>query len=315
MDLVNVSRFLAVIEQKSFARAAKKMGITPQAMAFSISKLETELDAKLFEREPGGVTTPTEYAGILQEYARTLVINERRAVTAVRLAKSAETGWLRIGIGETMADKMLAPTLMELLAERPDIRVAVVENYTDQLIERMQRGEIDLVAGAPVTAIDRMQHLTQHALFKATDFVVARASHPLAGKRNVTLEDMRGHTWLVPYARQDTHDTIIAAYLAAGLAPPTSFLHSDAPMLGQALIAQHDFLLLSPPEMAHVDDRSALVRIDAASPTIERTACLIYPSDRPLSELAKIAREKILTRYTSLPSPDSAGFAAVLEPN
>ncbi|WP_439532239.1 LysR family transcriptional regulator, partial [Polymorphobacter sp.] len=298
MDLINVSRFLAVIEEKSFARAAKKMQITPQAIAFSITKLETELDAKLFDREPGGVTSPTEYAMILEEYARTLMINERRAVMAVRLAKRAETGWLRIGIGETMADEMLAPTLMELLAERPDVRIAVVENYTDQLIERMQRGELDLVAGSPVTAIDRMQNLAQHVLFKATDFVVARADHPLAGKAGVTLEDMQDQSWLVPYARRDTHDAVIAAYLEAGRKPPSSFLFSDAPMLGQVLIKRHDFLLLSPPEMAQLGEKSAMVRIDAAKPTIERTACLIYPSDRPLSELAKIARDKILVRYT-----------------
>lgn len=302
MDLVNVSRFLAVIDAKTFAKAAKAVGVTPQAIAFSIAKLERELAVSLFERESGGVTKPTEYARALEDYARTLVLNERRAFQAVRSLKDAETGWLRLGVGETMTGSTIAQLIADIVAELPNVKIALLENYTDRLIERMANGEIDLIAGSPISGVDHSDNLTQHILFEATDIIIARSAHPLAGKPTVTLKDMQDFTWLVPHARHDTYDAIVRAYLRKELEPPKSFIFSDAPTVGQALMQSNDYLMLSPPDMAHLEDDGGMVRIAASQPALTRTACLIYPADRPLSELTKLARDRIIKTELSKPS-------------
>lgn len=293
MDIVNVARFLAVLEHKSFAQAAKVSEVTPQAIAFSISKLEKELEVKLFERESGGVTKPTEYALALEDHARTLMVNERKAYHAVQSLREAETGWLRLGVGETMTGSTIAQLIADMAAERPDVQIALIENYTDRLIERMRGGEIDLIAGAPVTGLEYADTLKQHVLFETTDVIVARRKHPLAAHKQVSLEDMQRFPWVVPYARRDAHDAIVKTYLQANLEPPKSFIFSDAPTLGQALIQSHDFLFLGPPDMTHIG-RGGMTRIHATEPTLTRAACLIYPNDRPLSELAKVARDRII---------------------
>ena len=298
MDIVNVSRFLAVIEAKSFAGASKSFGVTPQAIAFSIAKLEAELGVKLFQRESGGVTTPTEYALALEAHARNLVVNERSAYKAIQSLREAETGWLRLGVGETMTGSTIAQLISDMCAERPDVNIAIIENYTDRLITRMKLGEIDLIAGAPITNIDHADSLHQHVLFESTDIVVARSRHPLVGKKDVGLEDMQQYPWVVPYARRDAHDAIVKAFLNANLDPPKSFLFSDAPTLGQALIQSRDYLFLSPPDMAHLEPGGGMARVFAIEPTLTRSACLIYPNDRPLSNLAKVARDKILNTKT-----------------
>ena len=294
MDISNVSRFLAVMEHKSFAKAARALGITPQAVAFSIKKLEQELGVSLFAREPGGLTAPTEYAHLLERHARSLVVSERRAFDAVRSLREARSGWLRLGIGETMTGNALVPLLSDILAERPDVRIAIIEDYTDILLDRMERGELDLIAGSPVTTLGHAENLTQQVLFESSDVIVARQEHPLAGKPHVSLADMQSFAWIVPYSRRDAHEAVVSAFLNEGLEPPTSFIFSDAPIFGTKLIHEGDFLLLSPRDMAQTDGAGKLVQIIADTPSLERTACLIYPSNRPLSEIANYACDRIL---------------------
>lgn len=293
MDIVNVARFLAVLEHKSFAKAAKDFGITPQAIAFSIAKLEKELEITLFKRESGGNTEPTEYALALEDHARALMLNERKAYHAVQSLREAETGWLRLGVGETMTGSTIAQIISDMAAERPDVKIALIENYTDRLIERMRGGELDLIAGAPVTGVDYADSLKQHVLFETTDVIVARAKHPLAKLKQVSLQDMQPYPWVVPYARRDAHDAIVKCYIQADLEPPKSFIFSDAPTLGQALIQSHDYLFLAPPDMTHIG-RGGMTLIHALEPTLTRSACLIYPNDRPLSQLAKVAKDRLL---------------------
>lgn len=297
MDIVNVSRFLAVMEQRNFSKAARTFDITPQAIAFSIQKLERELGAPLFSRESGGIIEPTEYALLLERHARPLVVAERRAFEAVRSLSEAKSGWLRIGIGETMTGKALMPLLLELSRERPDVRIAIQEDYTDHLIKRLEAGDIDLIAGSPVTAIEHLDSLHQHALFETSDVIVARREHPLAGKAGVTLQDMQAYTWIVPYSRRDAHEAIVTAFLNDGLPPPASFIFSDAPIFGSRLIHEGDFLLLSPSDMAHTDEPYGLQRIDNQDIRIHRTACLIYPKNRPLSEIAQHTCDRILSIF------------------
>lgn len=294
MDIINVSRFLAVMEQRNFSKAARAFDITPQAIAFSIQKLERELGVPLFMRESGGIIEPTEYAVLLERHARSLVVAERRAFDAVRSLSEAKSGWLRIGIGETMTGKALMPLLMELARERPDVKIAIQEDYTDRLIARLENGDIDLIAGSPVTAIEHLETLHQHPLFETSDVIVARQEHPLAGKKRVSLQDMQAYSWIVPYSRRDAHEAIVTAFLNEGLPPPASFIFSDAPIFGARLIHEGDFLLLSPSDMAHTDDPSGLKQIDNHDIRIHRTACLIYPRNRPLSEIAQYTCDRIL---------------------
>lgn len=294
LDLTNISRFLAVVDAGSFAAAAKRHLITPQAIAFSVSKLESELGVKLFDREPGGITRMTEYAFPLEIHARGLVVAERRAFEAVKALHDARSGWVRLGVGETMTGPLVAQVVADIKAERPEVEIMLMEDYTDILIRRLSLGEIDLIAGAPVTAMRDADNLVQEILFETSDLIVARREHPLASKAKVTLADMRDYTWMVPNARRDAHEAILRTYVENGLSPPTSFIFSDAMTVGLALMRTQDYLLLSPPDLVTLDDANPFVKINAAKPTMRRVACLIYRNDVPMSETAMLARDRIV---------------------
>jgi DNA-binding transcriptional LysR family regulator len=296
MDQDTIARFLAVVENGSFAAAARSLDITPQGLSTSIAKLELELKAVLFDRERGGITQPTELARALLPHARFMVAAQKRAVEEVHAVRDARSGWVRLGIGEAMGGNIATRAIAQLRNEAPDVRIVVVEGYVQSLLERLDHGELDLIAGAPDSTRVRRRDLQQTFLYVAHDVIVARREHPLASRRKVTLEDMQSYTWMLPYSRSDGFEAMVRAYTEAGLRPPEHIIYSDTATVGLELLASEDYLLMVTPDLiwpAPGAD-SPFVVLNADEPTVERQACLMYRNDHTLSAMAQRLRDCIL---------------------
>jgi DNA-binding transcriptional LysR family regulator len=297
MDFDSISRFVSVVDNGSFAAAARLLDITPQALSTSIAKLEKSLSVTLFDRERGGITRPTEFGDSFLPHARFMMAAERRAIEEVHARRDARSGWVRLGVGESIDGAPIARAIARLRAAAPDARIAVVEGYTQDLLARLDAGEFDLIAGAPDSARTQRQNLVQTLLYASRDIIVARREHPLAGKRNVTLADMQDFTWMLSHSRRDSYDATVAIYAKNGLQPPRHVLYSDSATVGLELLANDDYLLFVSRDIFWPrlgTEHAPFVVIDAPQPSIERQACLLYRSDYPLSAMADQLRGHIL---------------------
>ena len=72
MDLLQLEHFLAVVEERTFTRAAERVARTQPAVSQSIKKLEEEVGAPLFARDVHEVSL-TEAGRVLADYARRMV--------------------------------------------------------------------------------------------------------------------------------------------------------------------------------------------------------------------------------------------------
>ena len=297
MDLDSIGRFVAVVDNGSFAAAARILDITPQALATSIAKLEKSLGLILFDRERGGITRPTELGQTYLPHARFIIAAERRAVEEVQARRDGRSGWVRFGIGESVAGATVARAIAELRQDVPDARIAIIEGFTQTLLDQLDRGELDLVAGAPDNQRVTDRDLEQVFLYMTHDVIVARREHPLAGRSDVTLEDMQGYAWMLPYARDDNYEALVNAYSAQGLRPPAQVLHCDSATLRMELLATEDILLFLSRDVFWprlTDPASPFVVVNAPQPTVERHACLMNRSGNPLNPLATLLRDKII---------------------
>ncbi|MEE4454198.1 LysR family transcriptional regulator [Novosphingobium resinovorum] len=297
MDFDSIARFIAVIDNGSFAAAARVLDITPQALSTSIAKLEKSLGVVLFDRERGGITKPTEFGDAFLPHARFMMAAEQRAVEEVHARRDARSGWVRLGIGESMAGAPVARAIARLRETAPDARVAVVDGYTQDMLARLDAGELDLVAGAPDSDRAQARDLVQIPLYVSQDVIVARADHPLASKSNVSLADMQDYTWLLSHTRRDSFQTMIDAYAREGLKAPQNVMFMDSVTVGIELLATEDYLIFISrdifwPRLGTAD--AQFVVIDAKRPVIERNACLLYRSDYPLSAMAEQLRDNII---------------------
>jgi DNA-binding transcriptional LysR family regulator len=133
--------FLAVARERSFTRAAAKLGVSQSALSHTVRGLEARLGLRLLARTTRSVA-PTE-AG--ERLLRTVgpkfeeIDAELAALTELR-AKPA--GTIRITAGEHAAQAILWSTLARLLPHYPDIKVEITTDYglTDIVAERYDAG-------------------------------------------------------------------------------------------------------------------------------------------------------------------------------
>jgi DNA-binding transcriptional LysR family regulator len=140
-DLTDLSAFMAVAEERSFTRAAAKLGTSQSALSHTIRRLETRLGVRLLLRTTRNVA-PTE-AG--EELIGTLA--PAFDSIAARLASLGElrerpAGSLRITTGEHAATTVLWPVLRRLLPEYPEINVemSLDSSFADIVSGRFDAG-------------------------------------------------------------------------------------------------------------------------------------------------------------------------------
>src|SRR5687768_18599564 len=110
MDLLQLEHFLAVVEERTFTRAAERVCRTQPAVSQSIKKLEEEVGAALFARDVHEVSL-TEAGRVLADYARQMVGLRNQAMRQVARLQSMKAGSLTIAAYEAAAVYLLPAAL------------------------------------------------------------------------------------------------------------------------------------------------------------------------------------------------------------
>jgi LysR family transcriptional regulator of abg operon len=311
VEIKQLRRFLAVIDYGSFAAAAPKVGLTQQALGASISNLEKELGVLLLDRGPGGLTSPTAYGSLLVAHAKAILASSSRAREELHAFRDARGGSVRLGIGETFAPEIIAEAVRDFHRERPDVTITLVEDYTEALLPRLEQGDLDFVAGSDVGGPDT--GLLKFPIYACQDIFIARAAHPLAGLKNLTLKHLQSFSWMAPRSRPADAALINEAFARAGLSGPSRFVWTDAPTVGTHLLMMDDFIFMTSPAMVMgrlIDRDNAIVVLDIKEPRVERRATLIYPATTRLNPSAMLLMEAI--RTLAHRQVDKLGYATPL---
>lgn len=140
-NINDLTAFLAVARERSFTRAAAKLGVSQSALSHSMRLFEERLGVRLLTRTTRSVS-PTEAGDrLLQTIGPRLdeIEAELEAVTAFR---DKPGGTIRITAGDHAAETILWPKLEPFLRHYPDIKVETVIDYglSDIVAERYDAG-------------------------------------------------------------------------------------------------------------------------------------------------------------------------------
>ncbi|MCF6391618.1 LysR substrate-binding domain-containing protein [Mycobacterium sp. MBM] len=210
--------FLAVAEEQSFSRAAKRLGMSQPPLSEQIQILEHALKVKLFERSRQGAQLTPAGAAILPA-VRKFAEQLERLELAVLEAVSGQAGVLTIGaITHAMTD-VLPPLIERFKAEHPHITVAVREIDSAHAISALECGDIDLAFARLEGNLGknlRCLPLTEDRLA-----VAMPRDHPLAARSRLTLASLVDEP-LVMSSRQvspNYFDYLIGVCKSNGLSP------------------------------------------------------------------------------------------------
>lgn len=154
MTITQLNYVLAVAEHLNFTVAAEKCFVTQPTLSMQIQKLEEELEIRIFDRNKKPIQL-TEVGKKIVEQAKSIVNEADRIKDIVEQQKGFIGGDFKIGIIPTIMPTLLPMFLKNFIRKYPKINLIVEEHTTDEIISRLQKGQLDAaIAATPLNEND-----------------------------------------------------------------------------------------------------------------------------------------------------------------
>lgn len=186
-DIYDMMAFLAVARERSFTRAAAKLGTSQSALSHTIRGLEARLGVRLLTRTTRSVS-PTEAGERLIGSVGPRFDEIEAEIEALGELRERPAGNLRITTAEHAAQSIVLPTLARFLPQYPDIHVELSVDY----------GLVDIVAERYDIGIRLGEHLARDMIAVPVGppmrmAVVATPAYFARRQRPRTPQDLTGH--------------------------------------------------------------------------------------------------------------------------
>ncbi|MGI9294238.1 MAG: LysR family transcriptional regulator [Pseudomonadales bacterium] len=243
-------KLLVVVgEQRNIFKAAQLLNMAQPAATKTIRDLENALDLQLFVRSSRGVT-PTLYGDVLIKHAKLILSQVRHAGEELTSLKDGVSGHVTVGTLLAASPVLLPRSLARLKKERSHISVSVMEGTNDQLLPGILLGDIDMMVGR-LPEVQEDEGLVANVLYYEPVAVVGRKGHPLAKKKNLTLEDLLGLQWILPSPATTLRRELDNAFHKAGLSSPNNVIESVSILTNRALLMETDMVAAMPYQLIH----------------------------------------------------------------
>jgi DNA-binding transcriptional LysR family regulator len=140
IDIRYLLSFVTVVDLGSMAEAARRLDLTPAAVAARIHALEEQLGTALIKRA-GRSVKPTEAGMKILERSRA-VLRDIRDLQAVA-GDGAAFGEFRLGVFVSAMTSVLPPVLKRLYEKRPELKIFVTPGASIELCRKVGTGELD----------------------------------------------------------------------------------------------------------------------------------------------------------------------------
>lgn len=216
-ELRHLRYFMALAEERHFARAAQRCNVSQPPFSVAIRQLENELGFELIDRTQMPLKLTPAGTAFYEETAKTMFQLQHAVQTAERYSQGLG-GILKIGFFASMLCRGLPEVLKQMKHERPDLNIRLIELSSQEQIAALQRGMIDYgFVHSTVTA-----EKANFDLLLSEPFVLCVPDmHPAAQQSSVNLADFR-HEEFVLFQRavsSNYYDQVIALCVNAGFQP------------------------------------------------------------------------------------------------
>lgn len=234
MELRQLRHFVILAEEMHFGRAAARLFITQPALSTSVMRLEEGMQVRLFERDSKAVS--------MTLVGRTMLARAKEIVSLAdklehfgRAVAAGRAGVVEVGFTGTLLFRGLAPLLKSFRDSFPQIELSVRELTSQVQVDMLRTGRLDAAfVSTPVPPAG----LASFVLFEERFVACLPERHPLAGKRQVDVRQLRDEEFVMLSrdASPAYYDHIVAIGAAAGFQPNVSMVAAHVPSV-VALVA------------------------------------------------------------------------------
>lgn len=235
-----IAAFIAVVEENSFAAAARKNGVSTAAISRQITRLEADLKTQLLIRTTRQLRLTESGLQYYQCCKKTLgeLVDAERAIST---SQQEATGLLHITSNRYFATKYLIPHLSDFMASNPklQIKIELAERFPNLAAEN-----IDLVFGVslegPPELVRKRVAMTRYVLCASKDYL-SRYGTPKVPA------DLSKHRYITHTMRKP--DNVVtfkgnqAIYIEPVLWLNDSRAICECAMLGIGIIKLHEYIV------------------------------------------------------------------------
>lgn len=289
MNIRDLRYLVAVDELQSFSRAAERCFVSQPTLSGQVRKLEEELGVAIFERSNKRVITTDVGRALIDAAARAL-----REVAVMEdiaaLAQDPLAGKFRLGAFPTLASYLFPELVPAIKQSLPKLKLILVEEKTQQLVERLKNGELDAAFMAMPIHEDQLEHIE---VFGDDFFLAVGVDHPMAKLRCVDRDALHSEKLLLLEEGHCLRDQALDFCHGHGVDEDQEYRATSLETLRQMVRAGSGITLM--PEIAITtrdDDDICYIPFDAPAP--RRTIGLFYRKStnretaiREIAELCK----------------------------
>jgi len=209
--------FIAVAEERHFSRAAQRLHMSQPPLSYAIRQLEAAIGVRLLARTSRHVEL-TEAGRVFYREALTLLRQADDLRILVQRVDAGLRGRIRVGFVGSMLYRGLPAWLSAVKLALPDVEHVLIEQNSNDQIESMRRGELDLgfIHENPVPP-----DVQARTLMSEPFVVCLPAGHPLAARRRIDLGALAAEDFVF-FARAASpsyYQTVLSMCAQAGFMP------------------------------------------------------------------------------------------------
>ncbi|MXN17931.1 LysR family transcriptional regulator [Pseudooceanicola sp. GBMRC 2024] len=232
-DLNQLRSFVVLAEELHFGRAALRLNMTQSPLSRQIQRLERVLGVALFERSSRSVGLTRAGSFFYPEAKRIIRLSETATDIARRMAHGLE-GSVSLGFTATSAYDVLPRLVTACMAQLPSVHLALKEFTTQEQLDALESGEIDLGLVRPLLARPQVPSLLMSqeplvlALPEGHDLTRRAALH----MRDLDRRDFIGFSYDSRYFSGLSEAHFMANGVRPAIVQQIGHIHSILPLVG-----------------------------------------------------------------------------------
>jgi DNA-binding transcriptional LysR family regulator len=288
LELGHLHTFVAVAEERSISRAARRLFTTPSAVSMQVKALETELSVQLFVRTSRGVEL-TDIGRQIKEKAQLTLQSAKELADYATETQQQISGRAALGLNATSTFLRVSSLIEQMSASHPTVELQVVKTNTSSVLEDVKRGKLDM---GFVFGEVHDPALEIHKLYDANLVIIA----PIGWESriaNVDWAELAQMPWIYADGYCPFQSIIDGIFEARGLSYKRFVLSNDETTKVELVAAGLGLALLEESEARAAHDRVIIYD----TPTIPCTLSLAYLARRRREPLIKALRQHILALW------------------
>jgi LysR family transcriptional regulator, hydrogen peroxide-inducible genes activator len=273
MNLKDLKYLVALADHRHFSKAAEASFVSQPTLSTQIRKLEELLDVQLVERNARQVLL-TEVGLAIAARARLVIAQTDAIRDLAKLSKDLDAGTLTLGVFPTLGPYWLPHVVPRTVARFPKLRLHLVEEKTETLVDMLDSGKLDLAVLAEPIAHDQFDHTR---LFDESFVLAVPKTNALANKSKVSVIDLAQQSLLLLSDGHCLRDQALAVCQLGGAHESDQFRATSLETLRQMVAAGVGATLLpSLATLAPVAANDAIRLIPFEAPQPMRSIALYW---------------------------------------